>query len=738
MKRRRAIIVGAAGMAAVSSSALAQGLPSGPPQTPSAEAAVQADAQVAEVIVTAQKREQRLLDVPQSVSVVSAKLLEQTHSERLEDFFTRVPSASIQEAQAGGATIILRGINTGGAAATVATYVDEVPYGSATGLANAGILAPDLDPNDLSRVEVLRGPQGTLYGANSLGGLIKYVTILPSTDRLKGTAEVGVETVDHGSTGWSARGALNLPLGDNLAARVSGFYRDDPGFIDDPKFGRDINDGRSYGGRVSVLYKPTNALTMRATASVQDLKSNGSNTEDVDFNTLKPTLGDLVQSRTLRSPQDIQYQVYNATESYDFGPVTLLSSTSYGVLTQNAIGDDSALFTQLLAGAFGTIGYSQDQQIRQRRITQELRLASKASSLFEWTLGGYYSHESNRLHQAINGVNYTSTAPLAPFAGLAIVDLPSTYSEYAGFANGILHLSKMLDLTVGGRYSHNDQNAQEVTSGPLAGAGSFSSSSSDGVFTYSVAPTFKPRDDLTFYARIASGYRPGGPNVVPSTAPNGVPRQYSADTTTNYEVGVRSELFDKRVSTELTAFYIDWNDIQLVTIVSGYGINANGGSARSQGLEASVTATPITGLTLSANGAYVDAFLTKDTPAILGGHKGDLLPYAARFASTIAVDYEHPLGNVLVGVAGLSWRYTGPRESGFDAALGQRRLPDFNQVDAHAGVTFGRYRLDLYARNLTDSRGIVSLGNTGTAPNGAVAAGLIRPRSVGLSLGVRY
>src|SRR6476620_9140623 len=132
-----------------------------------------------EIVVTAQKRSERLLDVPQSVSVISGKLLESSHAQRLSDYLNRVPSANVVESQAGGSRIVLRGINTGGVGATVATYIDETPFGSATSLANGAILAPDLDPFDIARVEVLRGPQGTLYGANSLGGLVKYVTIAP-------------------------------------------------------------------------------------------------------------------------------------------------------------------------------------------------------------------------------------------------------------------------------------------------------------------------------------------------------------------------------------------------------------------------------------------------------------------------------------------------------------------------------------------------------------------------------
>src|SRR4051812_4685184 len=239
-------------VAAMATEAPAQNTPaqgndaSDPAQRPAA--VVEADQ--AEIIVTAQKRAERLLDVPQSVSVISGESLENTHAQRLSDYLTRIPSANIVESQAGNSRIVLRGINTGGVGATVATYIDETPFGSATALANGGILTPDIDPFDLARVEVLRGPQGTLYGANSLGGLVKFVTVAPDPRAFGGAAEVGIEDVSHGDIGWWGRAAANVPLSTNAAFRASGFYRRDPGFIDDPNFGKDVNDRQTYGGRL--------------------------------------------------------------------------------------------------------------------------------------------------------------------------------------------------------------------------------------------------------------------------------------------------------------------------------------------------------------------------------------------------------------------------------------------------------------------------------------------------------
>jgi len=719
-----ALVSGAPGHAAAAPAEVAQGASA--PGDPA-----DADRTGGDIIVTAQKREQRLIDVPQSVSVLSSKLLQETHSDRLDDYFTRIPSASIDEAQAGQARIILRGINTGSDATTVATYVDETPYGSATGLANGGTLTPDLDPSEVDRIEVLRGPQGTLYGANSLGGLVKYVTVAPSTDGVHASAQAGVEAIDHGGAGESERASLNIPISSDLAIRGSGFYRKDAGYVDDPNHGNNVNADKSYGGRISALYHPTEALTVRGSAVLQNLDSDDPNTIDVDLVTLQPTLGRYVQSHIVSQPSDIHYRVYNGTGSYDFGGVTLLSTSSWGNLRQNEVTDATALL-----GTPSSIAES----VIQHRFTQEVRLAGKAPSWLDWTVGGYYTREHDAILQNLGLNDATTGRAIAAASGLELVTLPTSYREIAGFANGTIHFGPMFDLTLGGRYSHNKQESEEIVGGPLVGpTPTFVGSSSDNVFTYSVAPSFKPSENLTIYARVAKGYRPGGPNVLPPLAPADVPHQFGPDTTTNYEVGIKSDLLDHTLSLELTGFYIDWRKIQLLTSVENFGVNINGGKARSKGVEFSATLTPVKGLTLGANGAYVDAYLTQDVPA-LGGMSGDHLPYTAKFSGTLSADYEHPLAGKLNGTAGVSWRYTGHRESAFDTetGFGQRRLGAFSQIDAHVGITYDHLRLDAFVRNLTDSRGVLDLGTVGSAENGAISAAIIRPRSVGATLGFSY
>jgi len=703
-------------------------------------AADQANSDQTEIIITAQKRSERLLDVPQSVSVISGERLESQHAQRLSDYLTRIPSANVVESQAGQSRIVLRGINTGGVGATVATYIDEAPFGSATSLANGGVLAPDLDPFDLARVEVLRGPQGTLYGANSLGGLIKYVTVAPDPGAIAGAAELGVENVSHGGTGWWGRAAANVPLTSEAAFRATAFYRRDAGYIDDPLLGDDVNDGKTYGGRLAFYARPTPNLRVRASVLLENIRSNGTNIVDVNPVTLRPTLGELEHSRLVDEPNNIDYRLYNTTLDYDFGPVALVSATSFGTLDQDETFDASGVYGPILTHVLGMpLGGAVDQGMTQRRFTQEVRLASDQRGAVEWTFGGFYTHEKNRLAQNLYGIDGATGARIAPLDGLVVVDLPSRYKEIAGFANATWHLSPRFDLTGGGRYSHNSQSVEQHTSGPLAGgASTFAANSSDNVFTYSVAPSFKLNANTRIYARVAKGYRPGGPNAVSPLAPAGVPRQFGPDTTTNYEVGVKTQTDDHLLTAEASAFLVDWKDIQLLAQIAGFGVNTNGGSARSKGIELTLGLNPSRELSIYANGAYVDAYLTTNTPAFVGGLSGDRLPYNPKWQSTIGAEYGHPLSATVTGHAGISWHYTGSRRGDFAPIVGQARLSSFDQLDAHAGVDVGRFRVDAFAHNLTDAHGIVSLATFGAPRDGSFAASVIRPRSFGLTAGIRY
>jgi outer membrane receptor protein involved in Fe transport len=701
---------------------------------------------VQELVVTAEKREQNLKDVPQSVTALGGQKLEEMRLATFEDYIATVPGMNLIQSQPGQGRLVLRGINAGGVSATIGTYVDETPYGSVTGLANGAVLAPDIDAFDMQRIEVLRGPQGTLYGASSLGGLLKFVTAQPDPSRMAARLDAAVDNTNSSATGGSVKGMFNMPLGQTMAVRANGYWDNSPGFIDDPlRHVRNV-DGTSYtGGRISFLARPNDKLSIRLTAATQAISNKGVSTEDVNRVTLAPLYGDLTQSRTFSPTNRINYDIYNATIDYDLGFASLTSATSYGMLRQDNLQDGSPIYGGLLSAIFhAPLGASLQQNLSQDKFTQEVRLAS-GKQQFEWLVGGFFTREHNDLVQSLNAISLANPPQVpAGLGGLIGINLESSYAEYAGFANVDYHFNDRFDISAGGRYSHNDQHENQLTKGLLAGPASLIvGESSEDVFTFAVAPKYKLNDDTTIYARIAKGYRPGGPNAVNPLAPPTVPRTFASDSTMNYEIGVKGNV-GADVAYDLTAFYIDWSDIQLLANVQNFGVNTNGGSAESKGVEGSVTWAPGYGLSLSANGAYVEANLTQNTPALLGGKSGDRLPFSSPFTGSLNADWTHsiPGGAGAMGdmrvFAGATVQFTGRRRSDFSAAFGQTSLPSYTELGLRGGIEVRNYRITVYAKNVTDERGILAFAAPGGAPAGAAQLGLMRPRTVGLALSASY
>ena len=408
----------------------------------------------AEIVITAQKRREKILDIPQSVTVVGGATLERQHAVTFQDYLSQVPGLSLEQSEPGAGRLVLRGVNTGGVSATVAVYVDETPFGSSTGLVNGAVLAGDFDTFDIARIEVLRGPQGTLYGASSLGGVLKFVTNTPELGRFSARGRTGVEFVDGGGTGYNATAAVNLPLGDIAAFRVSGFYRKNAGWIDGygkpvtlsspfgnsiqvPSLGgKNINEGQVWGGRGSLLVKPSDQLSIRLTAIAQHIESDAPSTADVNQDNYNPLDGHLTQARFFEEPNQLKYRLYNGTVEYDFGFASLLSSTSFGKSDQTFTADAVPIYGggfNFLFGALhpnlppdlfpypqlttGIIGPFEDQKTNLDKFTQEIRLASPSNKTFEWMVGGYYTHEEGLIDQFIGSIDLATRQPF---------DVPST------------------------------------------------------------------------------------------------------------------------------------------------------------------------------------------------------------------------------------------------------------------------------------------------------------------------
>ena len=705
---------------------------------------------VEEIVVTAQKREQTLIDIPQSISVISGDTLETQQATNFTDYLKLVPGLQLVQASPGQGRLVLRGVNAGGVASTVAVYMDETPFGSSSALVNGGVLAGDFDTFDVARIEVLRGPQGTLYGASSMGGLLKFVTNTPDTSGYSAKGQVALEDTKGGDLSYRTTAVVNIPLGQTVALRASGSYRKDGGFVDSIGTGgsdveSDINDGKVYSGRASLLFKPNDAFDLRLTAMAQDIKADGSTEVESDPDTLKTLYGRPTLSQFVPSFSDIKYRVYNGVLNYDFGAATLTSSTSYSTLKQ-AKRDDATFLSGLIEAVFGAPNELYlGQNTNNEKFTQEVRLVSNEGAPFEWLVGGYFTDEKGLIYQEYVAVRPGTLTRLTTLPMLAELNLYSRYKEYAGFANATLHLGERFDVDVGGRYSHNKQSATQEAAGVLAGGTPVASDlrSSDNVFTYSLAPKFKFDERRAIYARIAKGYRPGGPNVIPPNAPAGTPASFAPDTVTSYETGFKGESADHRFSLDLAAYHIDWKGIQLLTVVNNFGINANGADAKSNGVEFNATARLASGLTVSANGAYTDAKLSGDTSDLVGGKKGDQLPFTPKISLGFNGDYSWMIDGKEAYV-GASLRVMGKQTAAYDAdyqaANGkQRQVASYEVVDLRAGISFGQVDLEAYVKNLTDADGKTSTSAVTSSgfpiyPGGAIGTGVIRPRTIGVSL----
>ena len=724
------------------------------------------------IVVTAQKRPQVLIDVPQSITVVSGATLENQQATNFQDYLKLVPGLQLDQSNPGEGRLILRGLNTGGVASSVAVYLDETPFGSSTGLVNGGVLAGDFDTFDVNRVEVLRGPQGTLYGANSLGGLLKFVTNEPDTKRLVVRGRIALEDTKGGDMSYRGHAVVNVPLSDTIAFRASGTYRKEGGFIDSvgtadiDGFGnlltsdvkKNINSAKSYGGRASLLFRPSDAFDVRLSASFQNIRTESPTFVESDPDTLKSLHGGLTQSRFAKPFGDLDYRVYNALVNYDLGFATVTSSTSFSKQNQTRRQDLTFNLSGLIeffTGAFtGTPVESEivlDQKTNHKKFTQEIRLASHDSDRFEWLVGGYYTNEDGLIFQEFVGFGPGTETPTvfpALFDPLAEVSLDSDYEEIAGFANATLHFGQF-HVDFGGRYSHNKQNASQDALGILAGNVVIATDlkSDDNVFTYSVAPRFEINDHASIYARIAKGYRPGGPNVTPPNPPPGFQASFDPDTTTNYEIGFKGETADRRFSVDAAIYHIDWSNIQLLTSINNFGLNINGGDAKVDGAEFTATFKPVKGLNLSVNGAYTNAKLKDDLPPIAGqvpAFDGDRLPWTPKFSFAANADYNWPLSGTTEAYVGASFRHLSEQIADydpdfFDANGHHRKVDGYQVVDLRAGVDFGRFSIEAYSKNLFDSHGRTSTTGTDANglplyPNGAIGTGVIRPRVIGLSL----
>ncbi|MDB5367474.1 MAG: Outer rane receptor protein mostly Fe transport [Rhodospirillales bacterium] len=716
-------------------------------QTAQATGAVASEQRAEEIVVTAQKRAERVRDVPQAVSVLTGDQLDRVGAKELGDLAAYIPGLSLRGGSVGTRTIVLRGITTNATSdlgsRIVGIYVDDVAFG--TGTPGSGVANFDLDLSmfDLDRVEVLNGPQGTLYGASSLGGLLKYVTKAPDLTRYTARAETSFGFLSGGESDRGFRAVVNAPIvEDRAAVRVQAYHQHFGGFVDNispARHEQDIDGVDAYGGRVQLLLKPSDQLSLKLVAMGQDMRRDGSSGIQWNLATNAPLYGDLNQSIAGREPFTQRYRVYSGTADYDLGFATLTGVVAHqdSVASQEPDATDrfALLFRQALGVDLARYVVSFHPKIAKN--SAELRLASTGGERFEWLIGGYYDNEKIFQTQQISG--FDAAGARSPI-NFITAGLRTYYRELAAFANGTFHITENWDLSGGIRGTRADSNYEQTGSG-LLGLSLPARGDRDYIPNYAASTKYKLGEWGMVYARFSTGYRPGGPNGVANDPATGAPLAspvFAADKTKNYEVGAKVTLIDW-LALDVASYRIDWSSIQLNAARNGFGVRANGGDAKSQGVELALQARPTRGLTLAASATYTDAKLVDPAPD-LQAHAGDRLPGASKWAFALTGDYEFPLVSGWNGSVGGTLSHVGRRNSGFDGSSVAPNFvqPAYDQLDLRASVASDRYQLQLFVHNLTDERGIASGTTTVNAGVPSTFVTFIRPRTVGLTLDIQF
>lgn len=735
-------------------------------------AAAELGAGIEEVVVTATKRAVSVQDVPVAMQAFTAETLENMGADQVDGYYRMVPNFAVVDRGAGGKLYSIRGISTGlvtQGASTVGVYIDEMPI-SAAGF------QPDPRLFDIDRVEVLRGPQGTLYGEGSIGGTVRMITPRPDPSAFAGKADVSWQSTADGDPGYKLNGMLNLPLvNDVLALRVSGLYHDLGGYIDRidmpsgvtldvgallglppgviPVLGtgplpgkQDINDEVTSSGRAALLWNATERLTFEASFMKQSLDADGRNTSVAGVAGVGELETNFVQAEKVTDDFDLG----NLTVSYDLGWARLFSSTSTYERTRDITSDTNdlgeAIFPTAKLPGSGTFTTE-----LQDMTSEELRLSSTGDGPLSWIAGYFYVDKDNGFEQIIVD-DYGVFVGFMQILGLPVTNARQLLdqtgrqeeTQHALFGELTYKLTEKLSATVGLRWFDIDQRDTLVNNdinilGLGLTDGVSETGESDSVLKFNV--NYRASDDVLLWATASQGFRIGGTNTTP-----GIPdenRTYGSDTLWNYEVGARTSWYDNRLVLNGALYHIDWSDIQLALPLGTAFGTINAGQARIIGAELELQARPAAGLDLALAAGYNDGELTEDTPGAPAGpnpgFKGDRLPGVPRLNLAASAQYTFPLSSGgLDGFGRMDYSYTGASTTTFNDLSTANGLPsNFNPgayglLNLRLGVQSERWTAALFVENATDERAELLIDNA------AVAQRITRNRPRTFGMNVRY
>ena len=695
------------------------------------------------IVVTAEKRSEDIQEVPMSISVIDNEQLDHLHATQLSDYAGYLPGFTvINGGSPGQQTLGVRGITPLSAGSTVATYIDETPIGTSSNYGAGSNSVLDLLPNDLESVELLRGPQGTLYGAVALGGVLRYVTKDPDLEQFSGYIGGDVFTTEGGGdNGYGGRLGVNIPLVPGKLGMSASYARQDsPGYIDNVRTGEE--DQNSYwqdAARATMKWQASDEVSVKLQWIQSRNDSDSASAVALNPVTLKPQYGGLENDNFVPEPYRKDVDYINATVNWDLGWADFVSATSYSEQEQHSTLDASLVYG-IIFPVFGLPdpGISAVRyDLKLYKTTQEFRLTSKQDGPWEWLVGGFWTDENSKQNQAASA-QFLDGSSIPGLDPLAVVKLPSTYKEYAFFGDLTYKFNETFDVTGGLRYARNEQTFSQILSGALVGGDSNEQGdSSENVTTWSFTPRVHLDKDQMLYFRAATGYQPGGPNL----ALPGVPPTVDSSTLTNYELGWKALLNENRWSIDVAVFDVEWKDIQ-ISAATGNGLAylANGGTARSRGVEFSTAWAPFAGLRLGLNGAYTNAELTEDVPA-LGGVDGDTLPETPEWSWSATADYVFPAWDGWTGRVGGGLRYVGDRFSGVESNGNTFEEDSYTAVDLNGDVSNDHWTVRLYVKNLFDERNYGNqfpLANPLTGEFTKVNAIPNLPRTIGIGFDYRF
>ena len=726
----------------------------------SAEPLANDDSPLEEIVVTANKRKESIRTVAAAVSVVTGDSLIQQGSGQLGDYVADIPGVTINTlGSPGQSSITIRGIPPLTNGSKVATYIDETPLGSSGIWAAQSTFQLDLLPFDLDRLELLRGPQGTLYGAGSMGGLLKYALITPDTESFAVEGGLDMSSIaGAGNVGETVQARVNLPIKDDvLAASLSGFRDFTPGYIDNAYNDRsDVNSDTRYGGRVALVFIPIETLTIKLNALTQRVQSR----DDATISLLSPeqvtqpdgsilirggqTVGRRTEDKPFLAPFTSNVDFYSATVDWNPGPLEFVSASSWSHNHIVHVADNSISYGSYLP-LFGLPpGLVQSTlELGLDKFTQEFRVATPADKPLSGLVGVFYTDERATNNQYVSAfdTSYQPIDALQPYAGFS--HIPTKYREYAIFGDVYWKIASRIELGAGVRFSNNEQRFDLIASGALLSLPQSPATalptvrSSDTNTTYMTTAKYEFSDSAMIYTRVSTGYAPGGAN----TPFPGAPLSVDAETSTSYEVGMRSQFFDRKATFDLAGYHIDWNNIQLPAVTNNVAYTENGGHAVSNGLELSSVISPIAHLNIDLTAAYTDAKLKSvnsnvATPFVLDSQ----LLLVPEWTLALSPDYSWSVGAWSTRV-GATIRWV-DEQNGVEKVVGQPYfvLPSATLIDVNTSVTKGPVTFRAYVRNLTDrlapTTGYLNTDVTGTTRQTDLA--ITQPRTIGVGALVKF